>query len=316
MESPQSPAYQRPIAAQTQTEQPAGERPPATEPAPSFEHLPTIFHLTHWKAGSQWVSAVLQQCAPERFVKPQMQAGHVLLEPIRPGYIYSSIYLPRPLFERVLFSEPWPERVVEKPWNWDKFAFDAAGGQPRIWPSNRQHFVAEGKRYKKIVVIRDLRDTLISYYFSAKVSHEVLTDHLASIRHRLQDASKDRGLLRLIITVLLRQIAPIQLSWLDDDEALHVRYEDLITDEHAAFARIVDFCEIEVSRARLHEVVEQLSFEKRAGRQRGTEDVTAYYRKGVAGDWQNHFSEAVKAEFKKHHGDVLIQTGYEADLSW
>jgi lipopolysaccharide transport system ATP-binding protein len=52
------------------------------------------------------------------------------------------------------------------------------------------------------------------------------------------------------------------------------------------------------------------------GRKRGSEEILAHERKGVAGDWRNHFSERIKAGFKARYGGVLVATGYERDLSW
>ena len=58
-------------------------------------------------------------------------------------------------------------------------------------------------------------------------------------------------------------------------------------------------------------------FEAKAkGRSRGTEDQDSHYRKGVAGDWVNHFTDSVKDEFKKKYGDLLIRLGYENDHNW
>ena len=73
---------------------------------------------------------------------------------------------------------------------------------------------------------------------------------------------------------------------------------------------------IDVDSQRLHEIVAYNSFEAVTGRKRGQEDVTAHQRKGIVGDWCNHFSNRVKDEFKKRFGEVLITTGYEPDLNW
>jgi len=52
------------------------------------------------------------------------------------------------------------------------------------------------------------------------------------------------------------------------------------------------------------------------GRPRGVEDVTAHQRKGVAGDWRNHFTDRIKRAFKARYGGLLVATGYEKDLDW
>lgn len=41
-----------------------------------------------------------------------------------------------------------------------------------------------------------------------------------------------------------------------------------------------------------------------------------FVRKGVAGDWKNHFSERNIATFKAVAGETLILMGYESDLAW
>src|SRR5262249_38330165 len=95
-----------------------------------------------------------------------------------------------------------------------------------------------------------------------------------------------------------------------------VRYEELIADEQRAFRRIFDLCRIDLSEARRRDVVEANSFERQTGRRRGQEDVAAHHRKGIEGDWKNHFTARLKAAVKDRFGMVLIETGYETDLNW
>jgi hypothetical protein len=51
---------------------------------------PTIFHVTHWKAGSSWVRRSLRRTARERFVNPSQRTWDDPFDgEIRPGRIYS-----------------------------------------------------------------------------------------------------------------------------------------------------------------------------------------------------------------------------------
>lgn len=69
--------------------------------------------------------------------------------------------------------------------------------------------------------------------------------------------------------------------------------------------------------ARLDAILEQFSFQNLSkGRNKGAENKQSHYRKGVPGDWKNHFTEEHKAEFKRRFGDLLIRMGYETDNSW
>lgn len=55
---------------------------------------------------------------------------------------------------------------------------------------------------------------------------------------------------------------------------------------------------------------------KAGGRTRGQEDENSHYRKGVAGDWKNHFKPYHKAHFKGLFGDLPVRLGYENTGDW
>jgi hypothetical protein len=55
---------------------------------------------------------------------------------------------------------------------------------------------------------------------------------------------------------------------------------------------------------------------KANGRSVGTEDSGSHYRKGVSGDWMNHFDQGHREYFKARYGQLLVKLGYEADQSW
>jgi hypothetical protein len=58
-------------------------------------------------------------------------------------------------------------------------------------------------------------------------------------------------------------------------------------------------------------------FDKQAeGRALGVEDRQSHYRKGVAGDWRNHFRPAHKQFFKDTFGDIVVRLGYEETDDW
>ena len=69
--------------------------------------------------------------------------------------------------------------------------------------------------------------------------------------------------------------------------------------------------------ARYEDTLDRTSFEKSTGRKRGEEDVKAVVgRKGVAGDWLNHFTPEAARVFDSLAGDLLVESGYEPDRSW
>lgn len=268
----------------------------------------TVFHITHWKAGSQWVAEILKQSAPERFVGWEIADPHAngglgipnfYAKPLVPGKIYGTVYLNSKRFQNVVFG----------------FIGRSREGSPFRAIINWLNFSLRRSPIRSFVVIRDLRDTLISLYFSTKYSHQIVVDRLARIRHMLDSLSEENGLIYLLDEVLPESVA-IQTSWIDAPDVLVLRYENILDNEYAFFERLVDYCQINVSRERLQDIVRYNVFESAAGRKRGVEDINAHLRKGIAGDWHNYFTERVKTEFKKQYGQLLIDTGYEKDTNW
>jgi len=66
----------------------------------------------------------------------------------------------------------------------------------------------------------------------------------------------------------------------------------------------------------LGKVYENQFDRKAGGRSRGTEDVQSHYRKGLASDWVNHFSDEHRSFFKEEFGDLVVWLGYEKDNNW
>jgi lipopolysaccharide transport system ATP-binding protein len=161
-----------------------------------------------------------------------------------------------------------------------------------------------------------LRDTLVSVYFSIRYSHQAIADEIVKWRNVLESVNEEDGLLYLMSEWLPRCEA-IQRSWLGGEDVIH-KYEDLLNNDLGIFETIlIDQCQLPISREKFREIVLSNQFEKlTAGRQRGVEDTKSHERKGVSGDWRNHFTDIVKREFKNKYGQLLIETGYEANLYW
>jgi hypothetical protein len=98
-----------------------------------------------------------------------------------------------------------------------------------------------------------------------------------------------------------------------------VRYEDLLERPDKEATRLFRFLGADASSEVVERCVEEASFEKGSGRQRGQDDYPlrhGKYRKGIAGDWKNAFSERDTEIFKVTAGDLLIELGYEKNDAW
>jgi Sulfotransferase domain len=96
-----------------------------------------------------------------------------------------------------------------------------------------------------------------------------------------------------------------------------VRYEDLLERPHEEVRRLAGFLGADTREKAVRQAVHAASFEKLSkGRERGQEDTSSFYRKGVAGDWRNYFTASDKEIYKEEAGELLIRLGYEEDLNW
>jgi hypothetical protein len=55
----------------------------------------TVFHITHWKAGSQWILKILEDLQPDRIVSPRVGEGQFFVDKLIEGKIYPTTYLHR-----------------------------------------------------------------------------------------------------------------------------------------------------------------------------------------------------------------------------
>lgn len=96
-----------------------------------------------------------------------------------------------------------------------------------------------------------------------------------------------------------------------------VRYEDLLQRPEEEIGRLLEFLGAEAGQETVRRCVGAASFERLSkGRKRGEEDATSFFRKGVAGDWKNVFTEEDRRIFKREAGELLILLSYEKSDDW
>jgi hypothetical protein len=244
-------------------------------PASRSNQKPTVFHVTHWKAGSQWVRSVLNAAAPDRLVQGKDSPSWFFKDPIVSGGIYTPVYTTAEAFHQIV-------------------------------PAHTED--------KTFVLIRDPRDTAVSWYFSLLYSHPTNYETVSTTRETLQHLNKPEGM-TLVFREYVRDVVAIQRSWLQSGAKIF-RYEDLLADQEGVFGEIFEHCGIDISPERLHSIVGRFSFRRRTWWRFRKECVKSHLRKGVAGDWKNHFDARLKDCFKTLYGDELICAGYEKNFEW
>lgn len=149
---------------------------------------------------------------------------------------------------------------------------------------------------KVILILRDGRDVVVSGWFHVIRQHgrENADTSLAAYCRRVARA--------------WRHDTQAALAFRDrrPEHVLLLRYEDLHAAAEPAMARTFRFLGLDSGPKTVAAAVAAGRFEQvSGGRGRGEEDRDSQFRKGIVGDWKNHFDAETEAIFQEEAGDVL-----------
>ncbi|MHC4208311.1 MAG: sulfotransferase [Planctomycetota bacterium] len=94
------------------------------------------------------------------------------------------------------------------------------------------------------------------------------------------------------------------------DRYLEVRYEQLHADAARQARRLLLLLGVSATDDVVRSCVQRASFRAISGREAGDEDLSSHLRKGIVGDWKNHFDEATLSRFEAVAGPLLQELGY------
>ncbi len=173
-----------------------------------------------------------------------------------------------------------------------------------------------GPGWATVFIYRDPRDLVVSHAFFIT---EMQPQHEWHTYFRNLPDMETR--LRLLITghqegdlylPSIRERCLSYLRWITQPGVLAVRFEDLRLRPHDTAARILDFVQ---GRGEwplalpFDQAVERLVASIQP-RRSGT------FRRGMPGEWREHFTPELKRLFKETAGDILIRMGYEVHHDW
>ncbi len=164
-----------------------------------------------------------------------------------------------------------------------------------------------------VILHRDLRDVAVSYHFYVQNTpwHPEYKYHYK--------ASTQEG-----IAVFGTRMLPAYIEWVrswrenaDPASSIQIRYEEMLIDPMIGMTRVASLFGLDSSAPTIERIVEEHSFKNMSGgRDRGDSSSTAFARKGIAGDWKNHFTKELREQFGKLIAGLLIETADEQDDSW
>lgn len=189
------------------------------------------------------------------------------------------------------------------------------------------HMMQSWNMHNVLCVWRDGRDVLISQYFHWLFENDRGNTCLVSkCRADLGFSDYDDIASNIIpfMEYVYEQTHYPRFTWADfvdkwqgRDDICHVRYEDLREDTTGELQRIVyEISGKLISYEKAAEIGDAYSFIKMSGRKEGVERKNSFMRKGIVGDWKNHFTPEARRLFDYYAGEALIVLGYEKNHDW
>lgn len=188
-----------------------------------------------------------------------------------------------------LLERTKPAQIIVSHWYWDDLLDETL----------------ETLRYKKLFMIRDPRDTLISEvrYVTKLPNHPMYKWYIdepleKQLERRLTGQCFGGG--NSYAAEIIRYI-----GWME--HATVIRFEDLIDSEgrSSEVQRIYRDLEVELSREALDHILSHM-----------VSSASPTFNKGTSGGWRSVFTDELKDVFKTCAGDLLVRLGYESDMDW
>ena len=266
------------------------------------------------KSGSTWLQHILNghaqiRCHGEAFfptyLKPLLESAALQYNKLNKIEKYSNSASYKSALTAADISHLYRSAVAAIVSGWEISDDIAAIGEKT--PENAtsvQELLSDFPGSKIIHLIRDGRDVCVSGWF-----HNV----------------REKGDEFLRICPSLKEYIPLMAGekWKQYIQAVRdvqrqspaafyeVRYEDLHARPREVIAECLEFIGVESNSSYLDACISAGSFSKLSGgRDIGVEDQNSFYRKGLVGDWREHFDDEAIRAFDAAAGDLARELGY------
>jgi len=155
-----------------------------------------------------------------------------------------------------------------------------------------------------IHLVRDGRDVIVSRYFYEK------DFCVANGIHDSFDIPFDEYVARVA-----REWCEYVTAWLQVQKS-HFRYEEFLRDPAGSLRSLLAHLGLIAEDSTVERAVASNTREKMRQSLAGAFRHNTFVRKGISGDWRNHFSAENVHAFKEAAGPLLVHLGYETGANW
>jgi len=181
---------------------------------------------------------------------------------------------------------------------------------PAVFLQRKDFLELEGaSNQPTFFVLRDIRDTMVSLYFSLRYTH--MTEgfpHIVKFREEVEGMDDATGLLHTIRT-RNGEVRRVQESWLGSGAEV-VRYEDLIASEGHLLLDALDRSGFQYDRDTVIRAIDSNSFQAKFGRALGQVDEKSHGRQGLPGDWRHYATDELVEFVRTNLAETLKKGGY------
>lgn len=296
--------------------------------------IPLLAFFGHHKAASSWIESIIVNICEDMGLK------HGVVD--RPS-LYNYTY-PQP---RGYVKNTKTLSTGQTVDDLKKFV-DAENIDFLTYTNAEIEYVMTLENFQGFHVVRDPRDIVVSAYFSHLYSHQTdIWPELIDHRRELEELSQDEGL--LLEMECRRKDFENMYTWnYKLPNVYEIRMEELTQNSYQILLTVLQFLGIidernfnlnnrfsylikmsirrhlgiqlpmhKMPAERVLGIIYEKDFTRNAkGRKPGEENLKSHYRKGVAGDWKNHFNEKHISYFKNNYNDLLVKLNYESDQNW
>lgn len=192
----------------------------------------------------------------------------------------------------------------------------------KILKTHRQEFEGMSSDEPFVYLIRDGRDVMVSYYFfrynyikylNAR-SPQNFKQLLLKIRN-VFNSSSDFDISHQDFSSFLRQYTDEWITHvlfcLNRQPTAVIRYEDLKSFPVTSLNRLFEQLNVQVADEVIQQGLAIFDFKQLSQRQEGEEDRNSFFRKGIVGDWQNHFSPDDLEFFYQKASKIMRRADYD-----